>query len=115
MKGKRCTGDECAKLETVYLRPMTVIACEGVWIVVFSQRVDDGTWVAALDRHRCGPSGPSRRCSSYDQGRAGVELWGARHETRLREDVAKITTWRAAVRANRLAKTDTDPPFGRMR
>lgn len=93
---------------------LTVIAYEGVWIVVLSQRVDDGSWVATLDRHRCGPGGPSRRCSSYDQGRAGAELWVTRHEARLREDVAKITTWRAAVRANRLARANTEPPFGWM-
>jgi hypothetical protein len=30
----------------------------------------------------------------------------------LREDVAKITAWREAVRANRLAKADIEPPFG---
>ncbi|WP_445979101.1 hypothetical protein [Stenotrophomonas muris] len=93
--------------------PLTVIACE-VWIVALSQRVDDGSWVVTLDRHRNGTGGPWRRCSSYDQGRAGAELWVARHEARLREDVAKITTWRAAVRANRLAKVGTDPPFGWM-
>lgn len=95
--------------------PLTVIACEGVWIVSMSQRVNDGIWVATLDRHRHGPgSGPSRRCSSYDLGRAGAELWVTRHEARLREDVAKITAWRVAVRANRLARANTDPPFGWM-
>jgi len=80
-----------------------------------SQRVDDGIWVVTLDRHRHGPgSGPSQRCSSYDLGRAGAELWVTRHEARLREDVAKITAWRVAVRANRLPKANTDPPFGWM-
>ncbi|MGG2100415.1 hypothetical protein [Stenotrophomonas sp. NRRL B-14846] len=94
---------------------LTVIACEGVWLVALSQRVDDGSWVATLDRHRHGPgSGPWRHCSSYDQGRPGAELWVTRHQARLREDVAKITAWRVAVRANRLAKANTDPPFGWM-
>jgi hypothetical protein len=79
-----------------------------------TQRVDDGIWMAHLDRHRNGPGGPSRRCSSYDQGRAGAELWVTRHQARLREDVAKITAWREAVRANRLAKANTEPPFGWM-
>lgn len=65
----------------------TVIACEGVWVVVMIQRVNDGIWIAPLDRHRHGPGGPSRRCSSYEQGRAGAELWVARHEARLREEV----------------------------
>lgn len=97
--------------------PLTVIACEGVWVVSLSQRVDDAIWVATLDRHRDGPGGPggsSRRCSSYEQGRAGAELWVARHEARLREDVAKITAYRSAVRANRLAKLHIPPPFGWM-
>ncbi|QNG67442.1 hypothetical protein NIPOLPBK_00611 [Stenotrophomonas maltophilia] len=92
--------------------PLTVIACEGVWLVTLAQRVDDNTWVASLDRHRNGPGGPARRCSSYEQGRAGAEIWVARHEARLREDVAKITAYRAAVRANRLARSQLPPPFG---
>ncbi len=92
--------------------PPTVIACEGVWVVSLSQRVDDNTWVASLDRHRHGPGGPSRRCSSYEQGRAGAELWVARHQVRLREDVAKIRAYREEVRANRLARSHLSPPFG---
>lgn len=94
--------------------PLAVIACDGVWVVAMAQRVDDNTWTATLDRHRNGPGGPFRRCSSYEQGRAGAEMWVARHEARLREDVAKITAYREAVRANRLAKLHTLPPFGWM-
>ncbi|WP_414492313.1 hypothetical protein [Stenotrophomonas maltophilia] len=90
----------------------TVIACSGVWVVVLLQRVNDGIWIASLDRHRHGPGGPSRRCSSYEQGRAGAEMWVSRHQTRLREDVAKIEAYREAVRANRLAKLHIEPPFG---
>jgi len=37
--------------------PLTVIACEGVWIVALSKRVDDGSWVVTLDRHRNGLGG----------------------------------------------------------
>jgi hypothetical protein len=91
--------------------PLTVIACDGVWVVSMSQRVDDDTWIASLDRHRHGPGGPFRRCSSYEQGRAGAEMWVARHEARLRGDVAKITAYQEAVRANRLAKVAAPPPF----
>lgn len=91
--------------------PLTVIACDSVWVVAMSQRVDDGIWIALLDRHRNGPGGPSRRCTSYEQGRAGAEIWVSRHELRLREDVAKITAYRETVRANRLAKLTIPPPF----
>lgn len=38
----------------------------------------------------------------------------ARHEARLREDVAAINRWREVVRANRLAKLNTPRLFGRM-
>lgn len=92
----------------------TVIVCDGVWVVAMFQRVDDGTWVATLDRHRNGPGGPSRRCSSYEQGRAGAEMWVARHEARLRDDVDQIRRYREAVQANRLAKASIEPPFGWM-
>ncbi|CAQ43930.1 hypothetical protein Smlt0328 [Stenotrophomonas maltophilia K279a] len=94
--------------------PLTVIACDSVWVVAMSQRFDDGIWIALLDRHRNGPGGPARRCTSYEQACAGAELWVARHEARLREDVAAINRWREVVRANRLAKLNTPPPFGWM-
>ncbi|KRG37318.1 hypothetical protein [Stenotrophomonas geniculata] len=94
--------------------PLTVIACHGVWVVAMAQRVNDGIWIASLDRHRHGPGGPFRWCSSYEQGRAGAELWVTRHEARLREDVDAILTWQEKVRGNRLAKADLDPPFGWM-
>lgn len=70
------------------------VPAQGVWLVSMSQRVDDNTWIASLDRHRHGPGGPFRRCSSYEQGRAGAEIWVARHEARLRQDVAEISRWR---------------------
>ena len=94
--------------------PLTVIACHGVWVVAMAQRVNDGIWIASLDRHRHGPGGPFRWCSSYEQGRAGAELWVARHEARLREDVAKIREYREAIAGNRLLKDSLKPPFGLM-
>jgi len=33
--------------------PLTVIACDGVWVVAMSQRVSDDVWIALLDRHQC--------------------------------------------------------------
>lgn len=41
-----------------------------------------------------------------------AELWVARHDARLREDVATIVARQEKVRGNRLAKADVDPPFG---
>lgn len=95
--------------------PLTVIACHSVWVVAMIRRVNDGIWIASLDRHRHGPGGPFRVCSSYEKGRAGAELWVTRHEARLREDVATILTWQEKVRGNRLAKADLKPPFGWIR
>ena len=92
----------------------TVIACEGVWVVVMIQRVNDGIWIASLDRHRHGPGGPFRWCSSYEQGRVGAELWVTRHEARLREDLAKIREYREAIAGNRLLKDRLKPPFDWM-
>lgn len=94
--------------------PLTVIAIDGVWVVAMSERVNDGIWIASLDRHRHGPGGPFRWCSSYEQGRIGAELWVARHEARLREDVAKISAYRDAIAGNRLLKESLKPPFGWM-
>lgn len=94
--------------------PQAVIACDGVWIVSMSQWVNDGSWFASLDRHRHGPGGPARSCSSFAQGQAGAELWVARHQARLRSDVAALTKYRQAVRANRLARTSVVLPFSWM-
>lgn len=94
--------------------PQTVIASDGVWIVSMSQRVGDGSWFASLDRHRHGPGGPARRCSSFEQCQAGAELWVARHQARLRSEVAALTKYRQAVRANRLARTSVALPFSWM-
>ncbi|PZT08815.1 hypothetical protein A7X87_04100 [Stenotrophomonas maltophilia] len=74
-------------------------------ILHVSQLVDDGSWFASLDRHRYGPGTPARSCSSFEQGQAGAELWVARHQARLRSDVAALTKYRQALRANRLART----------
>ncbi|WP_369040543.1 hypothetical protein [Stenotrophomonas maltophilia] len=96
----------------------TIIACNGVWrvacgmwLVALAQLLNDGIWIASLDRHRHGPGGPFRWCTSYEQGRVGAEMWVTRHEARLREDVAKIEAYREVVRANRLAKLHIKPPF----
>ncbi|MGY8563291.1 hypothetical protein L0938_07725 [Paracidovorax citrulli] len=57
-------------------------------VVRLFQRVDDGTWWATINNHREHLSHrTTRRCSSYEQGRAGVELWASRHQDRLRTEV----------------------------
>jgi hypothetical protein len=89
-----------------------VIACHWVWIVGMAWRVNGGIWVASLDRHRHGPGVPSRWAAAMSSAGQGAELWVARHEARLREDVDKIRAWQEKVRGNRLAKADQDPPFG---
>jgi hypothetical protein len=94
--------------------PLTVIAIDGVWVVAMSERVNDGIWIASLDRHRHGPGGPFRWCSTYERGRVGAELWVARHEARLREDAAKIKGYRDAIAGNRLLRGSLKPPFGWM-
>lgn len=62
--------------------PLAVIACHGVWVVAMAQRVNDGIWIASLDRHRHGPGGPFRWCSSYEQAGQGPSCgWpGTRHD-----------------------------------
>jgi len=90
--------------------PPSVIQFGGVWVVTLYRRVDTGSWMAALDRHRHGPGGPARICSSYEQGCAGAETWVARHEARLRAEVGEINRRREAVRGNRLTKGNTDAP-----
>lgn len=91
--------------------PPSVIQCNGAWVVTLYRPVDSGIWMAALDRHRHGSGGPARICSSYDQGRAGAEIWVARNEVQLRAEVGEIKRRRYAVRANRLCNDDTYTPL----
>ena len=57
------------------------------------QRIN-GSWYIKLDCHLPLPEGhilrPSRNCQSYGSGRAGCEIWAARHETRLRAETVAI-------------------------
>lgn len=75
---------------------LTVIACDGVWVVAMSQRVEDEIWIALLDRHRNGPCGLSRRCTSYEQGTPALNCgWlGMRH--------GSARTWQQSAAGGRL-------------
>ena len=83
--------------------PLTVIACHGVWAVAMAQRVNDGIWIVSLDRHRHGPGGPFRWCSS-------AELWVAKREAKLREDVATILEQELFAYRKRLATLPCSVP-----
>ena len=70
-------------------------------------KVDGRSWFASLDVHR-GMDYPLRirHCTSFEAGRRGCALWAARHEERLRREVAaKI----AARPANRWAARSARP------
>lgn len=63
--------------------PLTVIACDTVWVVSLFQRVDDESWIVSLDRHRNGPGGPTRPAHAPATSR-GALAWncgspGMRH------------------------------------
>lgn len=57
-------------------------------VLRLSRRIDDGTWYVTLNKQR--DDWNARRdviCSSYDQGKAGAEIWAERHQARLRAEV----------------------------
>ena len=78
----------------------------------------DGSWFARLDCHLI-DTNIHRECSGYEAGRRGVELWAARHDDRLRAEVAakheawlSQQTWRRGVRpagANGETRCNQDP------
>lgn len=62
----------------------------------------DGTWYVRLDMHLGGDKLLLRDCRSYETGKAGIELWAARHEARIRAEIEasraawlRTQTWRA--------------------
>lgn len=67
-----------------------VYLCRSTEVARLMQRVDTGEWFAVLDQHRPYQERRRRVCSSFDAGRAGVELWAARHADRLAAEVAAV-------------------------
>jgi hypothetical protein len=67
------------------------LALDGEQVAVLLDRVDGG-WSARLECQRAGVRAPLvlRRCSSYESGKRGCELWAARHEARLRSEVGEV-------------------------
>lgn len=72
------------------------VLLDGEQVAHIDARVDGG-WIARLDTQRPMEAPMvTRRCSSYEQGRAGIEAWVCRHEDRLRREVAERIAARAA-------------------
>ena len=61
------------------------LVCNGRHVALLMKRADGVTWMARLDSHQ--PiSAPvvTRRCTSFESGKAGVESWAIRHVATLR-------------------------------
>lgn len=74
--------------------PLVALRLHQTEVARMSQRVDDQSWFATLDRHLGWHAEKNVKCSSYDAGRAGVEHWVVRHEARLRQEVSEIVAKR---------------------
>ncbi len=65
------------------------LTLDDVHVAALLLRVDGG-WTARLDAQRpIDAPLVMRRCTSFERGKAGVEAWAARHEARLRAEVAE--------------------------
>ncbi len=65
-------------------------------VAMLMQRTD-GTWYARLECHwSLDRPIVTRRCRSFDTGKAGIEAWATRHAARLRAETGCIPP-RAAV------------------
>lgn len=60
---------------------------QGTEIARMSQRVDNGSWFVTLDRHLGWNAEKQVSCTSYERGRAGVEIWATRHQVRLKREI----------------------------
>lgn len=71
----------------------TGLFLHGEIVASMHQRID-GAWLARLHRDD-GLHSPlvMRRCTSFDAGRKGCELWALRHERALRRKVAIKLQW----------------------
>lgn len=73
----------------------------GITEVARLMRRVGGEWYVRLDMHLSGDKLVLRDCRSYETGKAGVELWAARHEARIRAEIEakrearlRTQTWR---------------------
>lgn len=68
-------------------------------IVAYVDRKVDGSWMARLGCH-WPLEAPMvlRDCQSMESGRRGCEIWAARHEARLRREVAELLARRRPSR-----------------
>lgn len=58
-----------------------------VEVARLNQRIDDRTWWISLNNQRDREFRKDVICSSYEQGKAGAEIWAERHQDRLRAEV----------------------------
>lgn len=78
---------------TAYDERKTVLEVGGAAVARLSERTD-GNWFVYLWYHRPEGQWVQRGCSSFEQGRAGVETWARRHmDTLLAEAAAIQATW----------------------
>lgn len=90
--------------QTMAIEPQRRLVSYQLGITEVARLMDrpDGTWYVRLDMHLAGDKLVLRDCRSYETGRAGVELWAARHEARIRAEIEakramwlRTQTWRA--------------------
>lgn len=65
----------------------TALSCSGKQVAVLLQTID-GRWLARLDAHQ--PITEPlviRNCTTLESGRAGIQLWAARHASRIRMEL----------------------------
>jgi hypothetical protein len=76
--GRRIAGMEWTGV-TAYDQKKTVLKVGDVGVARLSQQAGgSGAWVVHLWYHRSDEQRVLRKCSSFDQGRAGAEIWAGR-------------------------------------
>ena len=76
----------------------TALSCGGKQVALLLQTVGAG-WLARLNAHQpITEPLVTWRCTTLESGRAGIELWAARHADRVRAQLKRATprkSWRA--------------------
>lgn len=89
--------------QTMAIEPQRRLVSYQLGIVEVARLMErvGGEWYVRLDMHLSGDKLVLRDCRSYETGKAGVELWAARHEARIRAEIEakrearlRTQTWR---------------------
>ena len=81
-------------------RPAHSAAVGATQVARLCSRIDGAGWHAVLDQHLEHERRRTVQCTDYERGRAGVDMWAARHRERIQQEVEEFRRTHPAHRGD---------------